>query len=122
MVTTAMPKGEGAAPHTMSMPAPPADLELVHFITNGAVPHDGEGRATTRFRHRTIFVGSDMQAAVRQGLAEYVPMSVARVPQLIAIGRIRVDVALIQVSPPDEFGYVSLGISVDVLPAAMKVV
>ena len=75
-----------------SMPAPPADLELVHFITNGAVPHDGEGRATTRFRHRTIFVGSDMQAAVRQGLAEYVPMSVARVPQLIAIGRIRVRV------------------------------
>ena len=102
-----------------SMPAPPADLELVHFITNGAVPHDGEGRATTRFRHRTIFVGSDMQAAVRQGLAEYVPMSVARVPQLIAIGRIRVDVALVQVSPPDEFGYVSLGISVDVLPAAI---
>ena len=91
----------------------------MHFITNGAVPHDAEGRATTRFRHRTIFVGSDMQAAVRQGLAEYVPMSVARVPQLIAIGRIRVDVALVQVSPPDEFGYVSLGISVDVLPAAI---
>jgi len=102
-----------------SMPAPPADIEFVHFITNGAVAHDGQGRATTRFRHRTFFVGSDMQAAVGQGLAEYVPMSVARVPQLIAIGRIRVDVALIQVSPPDEFGYVSLGISVDVLPAAI---
>ncbi|MFO1316506.1 MAG: GNAT family N-acetyltransferase [Burkholderiales bacterium] len=102
-----------------SMPSPPADIELVHFITNGAVPHDGQGRATTRFRHRTFFVGSDMQAAVRQGLAEYVPLSVARVPQLIGIGRIRVDAALIQVSPPDEFGYVSLGISVDVIPAAI---
>lgn len=102
-----------------TMRAPPADIELVHFLTDGAVPHDADGRATTRFRHRTFFVGSDMRAAVRQGLADYVPMSIARLPQLIEIGRVRVDVALIQVSMPDEFGYVSLGISVDVLPAAI---
>ncbi len=102
-----------------TMAAPPADIELVHFITNGAVPHDERGRATTRFRHRTFFVGSDMRAAVRQGLAEYVPMSIARLPQLIENGRVRVDVALIQVSMPDEFGYVSLGVSVDVQPAAI---
>jgi len=106
--------------HTLeTMPDPPADIELVHFITSGAVPHDAEGRATTRFRHRTFFVGTDMRAAVRQGLAEYVPMSIARVPELVRIGRIRVDAALVQVSPPDEFGYVSLGISVDVLPAVI---
>jgi acyl-CoA hydrolase/L-amino acid N-acyltransferase YncA len=97
----------------------PADVELVHFLTDHAVTHDGAGNATTRYRHRTFFVGQDMRAAVRQGLAEYVPMSIARVPGLIAIGRIPVDVALIQVSLPDEFGYVSLGISVDVIPAAV---
>ena len=102
-----------------SMRLPPADLELVHFITNQAVPHDDQGRSTTRFAHRCFFVGSDIRAAVRQGQAEYVPMSIARVPPLIARGRIRVDVALIQVSLPDEFGYVSLGISVDVIPAAV---
>lgn len=102
-----------------TMPTPPADLELLHFLTDGAVPHDAEGRATTRFRHRTFFVGSDIRAAVRQGLAEYVPMSIVRLPHLIEIGRIPVDVALIQVSMPDEFGYVSLGISVDVIPAAV---
>jgi acyl-CoA hydrolase/GNAT superfamily N-acetyltransferase len=102
-----------------SMTTPPTDIELVHFITLGGVPHDAEGRATTRFRHRTFFVDSDIRAAVRQGLAEYVPLSITRVPQLIEIGRIRVDVALIQVSMPDEFGYVSLGVSVDVLPAAI---
>lgn len=97
----------------------PADVELVHFLTDHAVPHDSSGRATTRYRHRTFFVGQDMRAAVKQGLADYVPMSVARVPGLIGIGRIAVDVALIQVSLPDEFGYVSLGISVDVIPAAV---
>ena len=97
----------------------PADIEFVHFITGGAVPHDDQGRATTRFQHRTFFVGSDIRAAVKQGLAEYVPMSIARVPQLIENGRVRVDVALIQVSMPDEYGYVSLGVSVDVIPAAI---
>lgn len=102
-----------------SMRLPPADIELLHFITNHAVPHDEQGNPTTKFPHRTFFVGSDMQAAVHKGLAEYVPLSVARLPELIANGRVNVDVALIQVSLPDEFGYVSLGISVDVVPAAV---
>jgi len=97
----------------------PAGVELVHFLTDKAVPHDGEGHCTSAYAHRTFFVGQDMRAAVRQGVAEYVPISIARVPGLIQIGRIPVDVALIQVSLPDEFGYVSLGISVDVTPAAV---
>lgn len=97
----------------------PADVELLHFLTDHAVPHDAQGQATTRYRHRSFFVGNDMRAAVRQGLADYAPLSLARLPQLIAIGRIPVDVALIQVSMPDAFGYVSYGVSVDVLPAAV---
>lgn len=102
-----------------NLPVPIADVELLHFLTDHAVPHDMDGTATTRYRHRCFFVGADIRAAVRQGLAEYVPLSLARLPQLIAIGRIPVDAALIQVSPPDEFGYVSLGVSVDVLPAVV---
>lgn len=47
-------------------------------------------------------------------------MSIARVPGMIALGRIPVDVTLIQVSLPDAFGYVSLGISVDIAPAALE--
>jgi len=115
---SATPRALVAALETMSMP--PAGLELMHFITSSAFPHDDQGRATTRFRHRTFFVGSDIRAAVKQGLADYVPMSIARVPQLIELGRIPVDVALIQVSMPDEFGYVSLGVSVDMIPAAIN--
>jgi len=97
----------------------PADVELVHFLTDHAVPHNAQGEATTNYRHRSFFVGSDMRTAVKQGLADYVPMSIARVPALMAIGRIKVDVAFIQVSLPDEFGYVSLGVSLDVIPAAV---
>jgi acyl-CoA hydrolase/RimJ/RimL family protein N-acetyltransferase len=113
-----------AAPHTLlraleELPTMPADVELLHFFTINAFEHDAEGQSTTRFKHRTFFVGSDMRAAVKQGLVEYVPISVARVPEMIALGRIPVDVALIQVSLPDEFGYVSLGISVDIIPAAV---
>jgi len=98
----------------------PADVELLHFLTDRAVAHDAQGLPLTRFRHRSFFVGQDMRAAVRSGLADYVPISLARVPQLMAIGRIPVDVALIQVSMPDEFGYVSLGLSVDIIPAAVS--
>ncbi len=101
------------------MASPPADVEMLHFFTIQAFDHDAQGHCTTRFRHRSFFVGSDMRAAVKQGLVDYVPMSVARIPEMIALGRIAVDVALIQVSLPDAFGYVSLGVSVDIIPAAI---
>ena len=58
-------------------------------------------------------------AAVEQGMAEYVPIQLSRVPELMARGSQPVDVAMIQVSPPDAFGYVSLGVSVDIIPAAV---
>ena len=103
-----------------AMDPPPAGIELLHFLTDQAFPHDAAGRATTRFRHRCFFVGNDVRAAVRQGLADYVPMSLARVPAMMASGRIPVDVALVQVSLPDAQGQVSLGVSVDVARAALE--
>jgi len=113
-----------AAPRSLvqameAMRSPPADIEFLHFFTVNAFDHDESGRSTTRFRHRTFFVGNDMRAAIKQGLVDYVPMSIARVPEMIALGRIAVDVALVQVSTPDAFGYVSLGVSVDIIPAAL---
>lgn len=113
-----------ATPRTLvaaleGLPNPADDVELVHFLTTDAVPHR-EGKARTAYRHRTFFVSSDIRAAVKQGLAEYVPISIAQVPKLIELGHIPIDVALIQVSLPDEFGYVSLGISVDIIPAALE--
>ncbi|MEK8049814.1 GNAT family N-acetyltransferase [Ideonella sp. DXS22W] len=94
-------------------------VTLLHFLLDGALPHDAQGRCTTTLRHRCWFVGANQRAAVAQGLADYVPLSLAEVPRLMADGRIGVDVALVQVSPPDAFGWVSLGVSVDVALAAV---
>lgn len=98
-------------------PTPP-DVELFHFLTSGlAAP--GE-LYESRFRHRTFYVGSDVAPLVKSGAAEYVPISLVQVPELIGNRRIRADVALIQVSPPDANGMVSLGISVDIVMAILK--
>ena len=114
-----------ATPRTLvraleALPQPPADVEFLHYLTDGALPMDAEGRVATHYRHRAFFVGAEMRAAMRQGVAEYVPLSVARLPELMRDGRVPVDVALIQVTPPDAYGYVSLGVSVDVVAAAVE--
>ena len=103
-----------------ALKTPPPDVELVHFITTNAVAHSPEGRALTHFQHRSFFVGSDMRAASAQGLVEYVPIQISKVPELIDNGSLPIDVAMIQVSAPDAFGYVSLGVSVDIIPAAVN--
>lgn len=97
---------------------PLADVELVHFLTDGAVPLYDAG-PVTRFRHRTYFVGSDMRALVAGGQADYVPLSARDAALLIRQGRQPIDVAFLQATPPDQDGRVSLGISVDLALAAV---
>jgi acyl-CoA hydrolase/GNAT superfamily N-acetyltransferase len=92
----------------------PAGIELVHFLTDGARAATAAG--PTEFRHRTWFVGSDLRDP---GLrVEYVPLSVTDVPRLLDAGRIELDVAFVQVRPPDADGTCSLGVSVDITRAA----
>jgi acyl-CoA hydrolase len=95
------------------------DVQVFHFLTDGAIPGDGT-EIWTRFQHKVFFVGADTREAVKQGKADYIPISLSRVPRLIENGRIPIDVALVQVSPPDEDGFVSLGISVDITRSAVQ--
>ncbi len=96
-----------------------SDVQLIHFITTGAVPVvDGEHK--TRFKHKSFFVGSDTREIMKQGQADYIPISISEVPNLIETGRIGFDLALIQTSMPDENGYVSLGVSVDITRTAAR--
>ncbi len=88
------------------------DVVLLHFLTGGDAMIES-GLQATKFRHKVFFVGTDTRETVKEGKAEYVPVSFAQVPRLLTSGKLIVDVALIQVSPPDEHGYVSLGVSVD---------
>lgn len=98
----------------------PGGVELLHFLADGPLPGlDGPAGAGPRYRHRAFFVGQTLRGPVRQGLADYVPQSLVRVPELIANGRIPVDVALVQVAPPDAQGRCSLGVSVDITAAAL---
>jgi acyl-CoA hydrolase len=91
-----------------------AGVQLVHFLTSGGLPNEG-----SQFRHRIFYVGTEDRSLVATGQAEYVPVSLAEVPGLMRSGRLQVDVALVQVSPPDDDGMCSLGVSVDVTKEAV---
>src|ERR671912_2523860 len=97
----------------------PADLEFVSFVTTSCLPLEG-GVSTTRYRHRMFFVGSDVRGLANDRL-DYVPICLEAVPELLATGRLPIDVALLQVSSPDARGFVSLGVSVDLAPAVLAV-
>lgn len=98
---------------------PPPGIQFVHFLTDGAVPVY-EGGPFTSFRHKSFFIGSDMRALMSSGKVDYVPISVSKVHRLIENGRIPVDVAFVQVTPPDSKGHVSLGVSVDITLSAVR--
>ena len=90
-------------------------VELVHFLTNQA----GAGDAPhTNYRHRVFYVGTDDRALLESSQVEYLPLSLADAPRLFADGQLPLDVAIVQVAPPDEDGTCSLGISVDVTKSA----
>src|SRR5438477_11127298 len=90
-------------------------VTLVHFLTSPVAP--GE-RARTNYRHRVFYVGNDERPLRESGHLEYLPISLADVPRLFQNGQIALDVAMVQVAPPDPDGTCSLGISVDVTKAA----
>ena len=95
----------------------PSGVRLIHFLTDGSVPVLGT-QPFTSFQRRTFFVGTDMLEITPDKL-EYIPIALGDVPSQIASGRIRIDVAVVQVSPPDDQGKCSLGVSVDISPAAI---
>ncbi len=96
-----------------------ADTEIVHIMTLGAAPYI-ERRFRHRFRHNAFFVGSNVRSAVAEGQADYTPIFLSEIPALFTRRRFHLDVALIQVTPPDAHGFCSLGVSVDIVKAAAE--
>jgi len=93
-----------------------ADNEIVHLLTLGPAPYVQPGMER-RFRHTAFFIGANVREAVHQGRADFMPVFLSEIPELIRSQRVRIDVAVIQVSPPDAHGFVSLGVSVDIVRA-----
>jgi acyl-CoA hydrolase/GNAT superfamily N-acetyltransferase len=95
------------------------DAEVIHIRTLGVAPYADE-KFKQNFRHNSFFIGDTTREAVNKGVADYTPVFLSKVPDLFYRGLARVDVVLIQTSVPDEHGYVSLGISVDIVKAATE--
>lgn len=92
--------------------------EIVHLLTLGPAPYVAPG-LEARFRHTSFFIGANVRSAVQEGRADFMPVFLSEIPLLIQTGRVKVDAAVIQVSPPDRHGFCSLGVSVDIVRAAV---
>lgn len=95
------------------------DVKIYHMVCMGKGEYC-KPEMKERFRHISLFSGGLAREAIADGRADFIPCYFSEIPKLIMEGTIPVDVALLQVSPPDQFGYVSLGVSVDYGKAAAK--
>ncbi|MBZ5535234.1 MAG: 4-hydroxybutyrate CoA-transferase [Acidobacteriia bacterium] len=96
------------------------NVEVVHLLTMGNADYikpEMEGH----FRHNAMFVGGNVRRAVNEGRADYTPIFLSEIEDLFESGALPIDVALIQVSPPDEHGFCSFGVGVDTTLTACQV-
>ena len=88
------------------------DVEILHLLTFGKADYtlpqyDGH------FRHNGLFLGANVRDAVAAGRADYTPIMLGEIEKLFCSHELPLDVVLMQLSPPDEYGYMSLGVGVD---------
>ncbi len=95
------------------------DTEVLQVWNLGVTPYADE-KYRDNFRYNSFFIGKTTRESVNKGLADYTPVFLSAVPGLLRSRRVPVDVALIQTSLPDAHGYMSLGISVDIVKAATE--
>ncbi len=95
------------------------DVEVAHLLTFGSADY-ADPRYAKSFRHRSLFTGPNVRQAVNEGRADWVPIFLSEIPALIRSGALPVDVAFIQVSPPDEHGFCSYGVGIECTKAAAE--
>ena len=95
------------------------DVEIVHMLTMGVAPYVAP-EMVGHFRHNAMFIGGNVREAVNEGRADYTPIYLSEIEALFENGAMPIDVALLQVSPPDSHGYCSFGVGVDTTLTAAK--
>jgi len=95
------------------------DIEMVHILTIGKGVWTSP-KYKDRIRVNALFLDQNSRVSVNQGLADYTPCFLSEIPGLFLEGVLPLDVALISVTPPDENGYCSFGVSVDIVSAACR--
>ena len=96
-----------------------ADTEIVHLLTLGGAPYAHKELAV-HFRVNSFFIAENVRDIIQEGLGDYTPIFLSDIPRLFSSGQLPLDAALIQVTPPDERGMCSLGISVDIVKSAAE--
>lgn len=94
------------------------NIEMIHIHTEGECFYADE-KYKDRFHITSLFTGGNLRGKLDYERIDYLPCFLSEIPLLFQRGIKKVDFALIQVSPPDEHGYVSLGVSVDVAKSAV---
>jgi acyl-CoA hydrolase/GNAT superfamily N-acetyltransferase len=106
--------------HLMSSESPNVqDLSLIQLVSLGDAI-SLQGLRSQRFRLKTFFSGWVASEAITEGLVDLIPSRFSRIPRLIESGQIAIDAAFVQITPPNEAGYCSLGVAVDVARQAME--
>jgi acyl-CoA hydrolase/GNAT superfamily N-acetyltransferase len=95
------------------------DAEIIHVWTLGVSPY-AEEKFKPNFRQNSFFISSSNRDAINKGIADYTPTFISNIPDLMRRKLVPIDIALIQTSPPNHLGYMSLGISVDIVKAAIE--
>ena len=95
------------------------DASIFHLLTMGVAPY-AHDKIAGRFRFNSFFISANVRDAVQQGMGDYTPIFLSDIPRQFELGRIPLDVALIQTTPPNAEGMVSLGISVDIVKSAAE--
>jgi len=95
------------------------EVEIVHMMTMGAAAYVAPEMAG-HFRHNAMFIGGNVRDAINDGRADYTPINLSEIEPLFESGAMPIDVALIEVSPPDSHGYCSFGVGVDTTLTAAK--
>lgn len=94
------------------------NVRLVHLHLAGPLPVL-EPRHTGRFTSVSLFAGPGARTPIAEGRAEYIPVFLSDIPSVFRSGKIRLDAAIVQLSPADRHGFHTLGVSVDVARAAV---
>lgn len=95
------------------------NVEIIHLHTEGAAVYTGYP-CNTAFKVNSLFVGSNVRGAVNSSNGDYIPIFLSEVHLLFKRHILPIDVAFVQVSPPDQHGFCSLGTSVDVTLSALE--
>lgn len=88
------------------------DVEIVHMMTMGCAPYVAPEMAG-HFRHNAMFIGGNVRDAINEGRADYTPIYLSEIEELFESGAMPIDVALLELSPPDAHGFCSFGVGVD---------